>query len=62
MGHKRTPAECTIVGCVKQQVGRGWCSTHWARWKRNGDPNLLQPVKSMADRFADKHVADPGAA
>ena len=32
---KRT---CTIDGCEGKPVGRGWCSAHWQRWRRNGDP------------------------
>lgn len=32
---KRT---CTIDGCDGKPVGRGWCSAHWQRWRRNGDP------------------------
>lgn len=29
---------CTIDGCDKPLLARGWCSAHWTRWKRHGDP------------------------
>lgn len=30
---------CTIEGCERQLRARGWCATHWARWRRHGDPS-----------------------
>lgn len=32
-------APCKIEGCDKPSRGRGWCATHWARWRTHGDPN-----------------------
>jgi len=29
---------CTIDGCQKPVIARGWCTAHWTRWKRHGDP------------------------
>ena len=29
---------CSIDGCNKEKAARGWCSTHWARWRKHGDP------------------------
>lgn len=31
-------ALCTVDKCDAPQVGRGWCSKHYQRWKRTGDP------------------------
>lgn len=35
MANKKT---CSIDGCDKPFLARGWCSGHWTRWKRHGDP------------------------
>lgn len=32
---------CSIDSCVTPKVTRGWCSKHYQRWKRNGDPMKL---------------------
>lgn len=29
---------CSIEGCEKRQLSRGWCSTHVNRWRQTGDP------------------------
>lgn len=29
---------CKIEHCSKPLRARGWCVTHWQKWKRNGDP------------------------
>ena len=29
---------CTIAGCTNPHYGRGYCSCHWQRWRRHGDP------------------------
>lgn len=31
-------ALCTIDGCGKRHLARGWCSMHYRRWKQHGDP------------------------
>jgi hypothetical protein len=30
--------DCSIADCGKHAFGRGWCSTHYARWRTYGDP------------------------
>lgn len=35
---------CTIDGCSKRVVARGWCDTHYCRWKRTGDPLVSRRV------------------
>lgn len=29
---------CSVDGCAKPSRNRGWCSAHYERWRRNGDP------------------------
>lgn len=31
-------ATCTIEGCGKKMLARGWCSMHYRRWRVTGDP------------------------
>ena len=28
---------CSISGCTRPRSSRGWCNTHYERWRRNGD-------------------------
>ena len=34
---------CSFQGCGKPHAARGWCSTHYARWSKHGDPNYVRP-------------------
>ncbi len=29
---------CSVENCEKKELGRGWCSAHYARWRTYGDP------------------------
>lgn len=29
---------CTIGGCEKRLLARGWCAAHYDRWRKYGDP------------------------
>lgn len=42
---------CAIDGCEKKVLARGWCVTHYERWRRHGDPNI---VKAHAE-FGNKN-------
>lgn len=33
--------DCTVDGCDRPQLARGWCKLHYYRWKRQGDPLLV---------------------
>lgn len=37
MGRKGN-ADCSVEGCGKKEMARGWCSMHYTRWTRYGDP------------------------
>jgi len=41
---------CTIEGCCKPARTRGWCATHYQRWVRNGDPNVVLKTGSKPGR------------
>lgn len=55
---RRQPAPCVIDGCdgVTNVPGtaRGWCSSHYYRWQRWGDPlGSYQPVIGIAECAVD---------
>ncbi|MBY6005380.1 HNH endonuclease [Salipiger bermudensis] len=33
---------CKIEGCNKPKFGRGWCSKHYAKWRKYGDPTVVR--------------------
>lgn len=39
---------CVIDGCGTRVSTRGWCATHYSRWKRHGDPLHGGPVKKKS--------------
>ena len=30
---------CSIEGCTRGVMARGWCGMHYMRWRSKGDPN-----------------------
>lgn len=55
---------CSIVSCERPVVARSWCSMHWQRWRRHGDPLVVighpGPRTDAAARFRSKvDNADP---
>ena len=38
--------QCSVDGCLHQSSSRGWCQTHYARWRKYGDPlkTLIGPM------------------
>lgn len=32
---------CSVAGCAKRVVARGWCDMHYRRWRVTGDPLTL---------------------
>jgi DNA-directed RNA polymerase subunit RPC12/RpoP len=40
---------CSFPECVKAARARGWCSTHYERWRKHGSPDIvLDPVPPPA--------------
>lgn len=37
---------CSVEGCGNPHSARGWCHTHYGRWRRHGDPlAAVNPVR-----------------
>lgn len=32
---------CSVEGCEKPVLARGWCGKHYARWRKHGDPDFV---------------------
>lgn len=47
-------AQCQIHDCTQPVIARGWCSTHYARWRRLGDPMPDQPIQRHGDPLIDR--------
>lgn len=58
-------AACTVEGCGKPARGHGWCSAHYTRWRRYGDPMIAKPQSVLNDltghRFGRLVVLDRAA-
>lgn len=39
-------SECSIEECPNPSDSRGWCKTHYARWRRHGDPLARRYTKT----------------
>lgn len=51
---------CTIDGCDKPHYGRGWCSAHYQRWRRHGDPVGGRTPQGALTEFIEQAVAYQG--
>ena len=49
-------SECSIEGCSGQAIKRGWCSMHYQRWSKKGDP-LYDPAAALAARVPERFWA-----
>lgn len=39
---------CAIEDCDRPVYGHGWCSLHWKRWRKHGDPSYVwTPTKAI---------------
>ena len=35
---------CSVDGCDRPKIARGWCGTHWARWRKHGTVELPERI------------------
>ena len=42
------PTTCSIEGCNDAHRARGWCNSHYARWRDHGDPEAVS-TRHMVD-------------
>jgi hypothetical protein len=52
-------AECSVDECDRPVKARGWCMTHYVRWRKNGDPG---PAQIKARSYADVDCLVDGCA
>lgn len=45
---------CSIEGCTKKLFCRGWCSAHYSKWQRHGDPLYVGRSSPLAPDATDK--------
>lgn len=46
-----TPRICSIPDCGKPTIARGWCPSHYLRWRRHGDPLRGGTTWNEPERF-----------
>lgn len=48
---------CSVDGCGRDAVTRGWCQGHYLRWYRTGD---VQADRPLATRRSEEPCTVPG--
>lgn len=51
---------CSIAECSDKVIARGWCSKHYQRWKRHGDPEFTERREQGPCIVADCSVEGDG--
>src|SRR5439155_15947639 len=41
---------CSIQDCDQLEYRRGWCTMHFTRWKRHGDPLFVKRIRDDDER------------
>lgn len=48
---------CVIDGCGKKVEARGWCWSHWRRWRRYGDPVSTLTCQRCEGQFVPARIS-----
>jgi hypothetical protein len=48
---------CSVDGCRRQVLSRGWCNMHYKRWRTHGDPSAV----TRFEKSFDFSFRDPSA-
>lgn len=57
MGKSSLPKLCSVDGCEGRVRARGWCTKHYHRWERHGDPLITKATPwglTVEERFWSK--------
>lgn len=46
--------KCSVEGCGKHVLGRGWCAMHYNRWRKYGDPLTVKQVQLHGVTLAER--------
>lgn len=49
---------CSVAGCERRAVSRGWCRRDYLRWQRHGDPTWTRPSVAMRLARRSARVGD----
>lgn len=51
-----TQRVCSIPGCSKRHLARGWCANHYQKWYQHGTPSGAPENKNKPLRWLQEHV------
>lgn len=51
---------CSIEGCERRAASRNWCGTHYARWRKHGDPMFVKHIVGDDEARFWAHVDKTG--
>ena len=49
-------SRCSISGCEKSRIARGFCHTHYKRWQVHGDPEKMLRAPNGAGSITDGYL------
>lgn len=58
---KNMTKDCSVAGCNHKAVSRGWCITHYTRWRTHGDVQAHIPIRAIGQQAtccSAKHYAN----